>query len=212
MRIYDITVTITPDLPVWPGDPKVVLERVARIEDGANANVSRVAISAHTGTHVDAPYHFLPDGSKVEAMPLEILTGPALVVQIGEDIPVLSREVLEKTDLPPGAARILFKTRNSRYWAQFPKEFKTDFVGITKDGAEYLVGKGVQLVGIDYLSIAPYKQSRPTHEVLLGAGMVVIEGLDLSEVEPGSYLLYCLPLKLGGADGAPARTILVRED
>jgi arylformamidase len=209
MPIYDISLPISPGLPVWPGDPKVVLERVSSMDLGAHDNVSRLACGVHTGTHVDAPNHFLNDNRTVETLSLDMLIGPVLVVQIPEDVGVITAAVLQKVEFPSGTLRLLFRTRNSNLWKHSVKEFSTDFVGVSQDGAEWLVRSGVQLVGIDYLSIAPYKQSIPTHRALLEPGVVILEGLDLSAVSPGMYTLYCLPLKLIGSDGAPARAILI---
>lgn len=209
MKIHDITVTLKPGMPVWPGDHEVELYRDEKIEEGANANVSNLSISVHTGTHVDAPYHFLPEGGPVDQLPLEVLIGPVQVVELSESVDFIDEQILQKTEINPGTIRVLFKTRNSRYWMMDTNEFQTGFVGITEDGARYLVEKGIKLVGIDYLSISPYKMSRPTHEVLLKAMMVVIEGLDLSKVDAGQYELYCLPLKLFNTDGAPARAVLI---
>lgn len=213
MRIHDITVTITPDLPVWPGDPHVHFERVSKIEEGANANVSQIAISTHTGTHVDAPYHFLGNSQlSVEQLPLEVLTGPAFVLHLPDMVDMVTAEILKNLPLDPGLERLLIRTRNSSYWQNQAAGFQTGFVGLDAGAADYLVGRGIKLVGIDYLSIAPYKNSRPTHEILLKERVVILEGLDLSQIEEGFYDLYCLPLKLGGADGAPARAILVESD
>ncbi len=211
MKIWDISVTISPNLPTWPGDPKAIVERVSAIAEGANANVSRMDMGVHTGTHVDAPVHFIDGTTAVESLKLDILIGPAQVVQIGDAVDVITREVLEKINLPGGTQRVLFKTRNSQYWAKRVSEFQTDFVGIDASASTYLVEKGVRLVGVDYLSVAPYKQSRPTHEILLGANVVIVEGLDLSGVEAGEYQLVCLPLKIQGSDGAPARAVLMRD-
>ncbi len=208
MRTYDITLTISPDLPTWPGDPGVEIERVEKIEDGSNANVSRVDMGVHTGTHVDAPYHFLQDGITVDELNLSLLTGRAYVLHLPE-VDLITAAVLEEAQIPPRTRRVLFKTRNSELWAGAETEFQTDFVGLSEDGAEYLVRRGVKLVGMDYLSIAPFKQSRPTHERLLEAGVVVVEGLNLTEVEQGRYTIYCLPLKIANSDGAPARAILI---
>ncbi len=209
MPIYDITLPITPSMPVWPGDPQVVLERVASIDAGAHANVSHLKTGVHAGTHVDAPHHFLNDHRTVENLPLEALIGPALVVQIPEERTTVAAADLEAAAIPVGVERLLLKTRNSAFWRAGQNDFRPDFVGVTADGAEWLVGRGVRLVGVDYLSVAPYKQSGPTHEILLRAGVVIVEGLDLSVVPPGRYNLYCLPLKLVGSDGAPARALLV---
>lgn len=208
MQTYDISLTISVTLPTWPGDPPIKLERVSKIEDGANANVSHLAMSVHTGTHVDAPFHFLPEGKTVERIPLKALTGRAYVLHL-PNADVIDAKVLESADIPPRTRRLLFKTRNSKYWSDPNPTFQTGFVGITADGAEFLVKRGVKLVGIDYLSISPYKKSRPTHEAFLKAGVVIIEGLNLSEIAQGRYTLFCLPLKLAGSDGAPARAILV---
>jgi arylformamidase len=208
VQTYDISLTISPTLPTWPGDPQIKLERVSKIEDGANANVSHIAMSVHTGTHVDAPFHFLPEGKTIERIPLRALTGRAYVLYL-PNADVIDAKVLESADIPPRTRRLLFKTRNSKYWSDPNPTFQTGFVGITADGAEFLVKRGVKLVGIDYLSISPYKKSRPTHEVLLKGGVVIIEGLNLSEIAQGRYTLFCLPLKLAGSDGAPARAILV---
>ena len=208
MQIYDVSLGITPDMPVWPGDPSVTLERVKKIEDGANANVSHLDLGVHTGTHVDAPFHFIPGQYGVDRLSLDLLVGPTLVVALPEEIAQINAEVVRLAGIPAGTRRVLFKTRNSQYWARGEKAFQPGFCGIEADGAQALVDMDVELVGIDYLSVAPYKRSRPTHEVLLGAKMVVIEGLDLSKVGPGVYQLTCLPVKLVGCDGAPARVIL----
>lgn len=211
MHIYDISLTISPDIPVWPGDPAVLIERIAKIEDGANANVSRMIMGVHTGTHVDAPFHFLPEGSCVEQLPLDVLVGPSFVLDLQQEVDVITSQILEKSNIPADTRRLLIKTRNSNYWAPSEAVFQTGFAGISKDGAEFLVKLGIKLIGIDYLSVAPYKQSRPTHEALLKAGIVVVEGLNLSEIQQGYYTLYCLPLKLAGSDGAPARAILISD-
>lgn len=210
MKIYDITLTITPDLPVWPGDSPIHLARDAKMEEGANANVTHIDMGAHVGTHVDAPYHFLGEGAPtVEYLPLNILTGRAYVINIPHDVELITAETLDKLSIPPRTKRLILKTRNSAYWANNETNFQHDFVALSADGAQYLVDKGIRLVGIDYLSIAPYYDGRPTHEILLKEGVIILEGLDLSAVAPGRYTIYCLPLKLAGSDGAPARVILI---
>jgi arylformamidase len=211
-RIFDISLTITPTMPVWPGDPTIVLERVGKIEEGGNSNVSRLVASVHSGTHVDAPVHFLPGEKGVEALSLDVLLGPAQVVQIPGDVDKITSDILESCHINKDVQRVLLKTRNSRFWDEKLPMFHKDFVAISSDGAQYLVNQRIRLVGIDYLSIAPYRESRPTHEILLKAGIVLLEGLDLSKVPEGLYDLYCLPLKLGGSDGAPARAVLVQEE
>ncbi len=212
MTIYDITLTVSPDMPVWPGDPAVALEQVESMDKGAEYNLTRLAMSVHAGTHVDAPHHFLNDGRTVESLPLDVLTGSCYVVQFPDDVDEITAEVLARTPIPDGVERLLFGTRNSRYWAQGVKEFQTDFVAVSEDGAQWLVERGIKLVGVDYLSVAPYHQSVPTHRVLLEAGIVALEGVNLAQIPRGFYDLYCLPLKLAGSDGAPARVILVRRN
>ena len=207
MRIYDVTVGISPQMPVWPGDPPVQLERVEAIASGANANVSRLTCGVHTGTHVDAPLHFIDGAAGIESLPLKLLTGRAYIVNL-PSAEVIDEATLKAAGLPPRTRRVLFRTRNSETWAK-EKAFQTNFVAVDASGARWLVKKGVQLVGVDYLSVAPYGQSKETHRILLEAGVLVIEGLDLSRVSQGRYSLYCLPLKLIGSDGAPARVILV---
>lgn len=208
MHTYDITLPISKELPVWPGDPPYEIERIDDIQAGGHTNTSMIRMSCHMGTHVDAPDHFLGNGKTVEALPLNILFGRAYVLYLPE-VDLITASILEKSEIPPRTRRILFKTRNSNYWAAGEKTFQTDFVAVSSDGAQYLVDRGFKLVGIDYLSIAPYQNSRPTHEILLRAGIVIVEGLDLSQVSPGRYTLYCMPLKIVGSDGAPARAILV---
>jgi len=209
MKIHDITLSVAPDMIVWPGDPPVALEQVSSMDAGAHDNISRLACGVHTGTHVDAPHHFLNDHRTVESLSLDVLIGPARVIQIPDETDVVTAEVLEKAAIPSGTLRLLLKTRNSRLWERGEKKFDTGFVGVSADGADWLAQKGVKLVGIDYLSIAPYKQSVATHQALLRPGVIVLEGVDLSGVSPGTYDLYCLPLKLVGSDGAPARVILI---
>ena len=209
MNIYDISLTVSPDLPVWPGDSPVLLEKVESMDEGAHANVSRLSASVHMGTHVDAPHHFLNDGRTVENLSLEILNGPANVLRIADVIDVITAEILEMAKIPTGVERLLFHTRNSSIWEGGGREFHEGFVAISANGAEWLVEHNLKLVGVDYLSVAPFRQSLPTHQILLRAGVVVLEGLNLNQVPAGNYTLYCLPLKLAGSDGAPARAILI---
>ncbi len=210
MTIYDISLTISPDLPTWPGDPALELEQIESMDKGAHANVTRISAAVHLGTHVDAPHHFLNDGRTVESLPLDVLTGPCYVTQLPDGIEAITAEVLDRTEITSEMKRVLFGTRNSHWWAKGETKFQTDFVAITEDGAEWLVERGVQLVGVDYLSVAPYGDSVPTHTILLKAGVVVVEGLNLAKIMRGFYDLYCLPLKIANSDGAPARAILVQ--
>lgn len=211
MKIFDISLTISPDLPIWPGDTPLELELVDSMDEGAHNNVSRLSTGVHIGTHVDAPHHFLNDGRTIEQLPLEVLTGPCYVIQLPDGVEAITAEALDGMSLPGESTRILFGTSNSRFWSRGETEFQEDFVAITEDGASWLVDRSVQLVGIDYLSVAPFGDSTPTHRVLLQAGVIVLEGLNLSAVPRGFYDLYCLPLKLYGAEGAPARAILIQK-
>jgi arylformamidase len=206
--MYDISIGISPDMPVWPGDPAVVLKRVEAIQDGANANVTKLECSVHSGTHVDAPVHFIDGATGVESLPLRLLIGRAYVVHLLKTN-VIDAATLEEADIPSRTRRVLFRTSNSQYWARGERNFQKDFVAIDASGAAWLVKKNIQLVGVDYLSVAPFGASRETHRILLEAGVVVAEGLDLSGISQGRYTLYCLPLKLVGSDGAPARVLLV---
>jgi arylformamidase len=210
MQTYDISLTITPDLPVWPGDPSVVVEQVDFISKGAIANVSRISMGVHTGTHIDAPHHFIDDDpTTVDRLPLNILTGRVYVVEIPDEVGLITAMTLQRAGIPPRTRRLLFKTRNSKLWARGEAAFRQDFVALSAGAAAYLVERGVRLVGVDYLSVAPFDSSTPTHTILLKAGVVIVEGLNLANVSLGRYMLYCLPLKLGGCEGAPARAILV---
>lgn len=210
MTIYDISLTISPTLPTWPGDPPLELELIESMDKGAHDNVTRISASVHLGTHVDAPHHFLNDGRTVESLSLDVLTGPCYVTQLPDGVEMITADVLDRSEISSEMKRVLFGTRNSHLWAKGESTFQTDFVAITEDGAEWLVERGIQLVGVDYLSVAPYGDSVPTHTILLKAGVVVVEGLNLSQVMRGFYNLYCLPLKIAGSDGAPARAILIQ--
>lgn len=209
MAIYDITLGISPTLPVWPGGPAIVLEQVESMDKGDHANVTRLEMSAHTGTHVDAPHHFLNNHYTVEQLPLEILIGKCFVLDLSTIDGHVNAKFLENSNIPEDTLRLLIKTGNSELWQTGDKDFSPGFQGVTEDGAEWLVEKGIKLIGIDYLSVAPYKQSVPTHTVLLKAGVIALEGINLSSVKQGNYELYCLPMKLVGSDGAPARVILI---
>ncbi len=211
MPIIDLSPAISPELPVWPGDPRVRLTRPASLEAGDAFTLTELAMSAHTGSHVDAPAHYVRGGAGVDALPLEALIGPALVVDT-DDADIITAGVLARLSIPPGATRLLFRTRNSARGLMASPQFHTDFTAIAADGAEWLAAQGVQLVGIDYYSIAPYDDLAPTHQILLRAGVVIVEGLDMRQAPPGVYDLICLPLKLKDADGAPARAILITKE
>lgn len=209
MKIIDISVPLSPSLPVWPGDPQIVLERYRALSRGDASNDSRFACSVHAGTHVDAPLHFIENGTTVEQLALDILMGPATVIELPE-VNVITPDLLEARKLPPEAERLLFKTKNSDLWLDTGHEFNPDFVALSPESADWMVARGIKLVGIDYLSIQMFNDAEPlTHRILLEAGIIILEGLNLREVNPGVYQLICLPLKLAGSEGAPARAILV---
>jgi arylformamidase len=212
MKIFDISVPITPGMPVWPGDPAVDLQQVSAISSGELVNITHLSMSVHTGTHIDAPKHFFDDGKTIGQIPLEKMVGEVLVMQIDDSANVISGLVLKShpaIDLLKDTRKVLFRTRNSSLWRQSPNEFRSDYVGIDKSGAEFLGGLGLDLIGIDYLSIAPFEETLSSHLALLAEEIVLLEGLDLSNVSAGIYKLFCLPIHLPGCEGAPARVILV---
>jgi arylformamidase len=211
MRIYDISVPISPgETPVYPGDPGIEVVSFAAIARGDAANVTALNFGAHTGTHVDAPAHFIEGAAGLQSLPLEAFAGEARVVEIdAEARAVEERHVTDESI--GGATRVLFKTRNSSFWADPRGRFREDFTYISPAAARALVERGARLVGLDYLSVEKFgSEGFETHLTLLSAGVVIVEGLDLRAVAPGIYELVCLPLKIaaGSGDGAPARAIL----
>jgi len=205
--LLDVTVPLVPgSVPLYPGDTDLQVGLHQSRASGDPANVSRLVCSAHCGTHVDAPSHFLEGAAGIETVPLDALVGPAVVVDATGVTGHIDAAAVTAMQPPPGTDRMLFRTSNSRLWDR--PRFTEDFVAMTPDGAQALVDRGVRLVGIDYLSIAPYEEPAPTHEVLLRAGVVIVETLDLRAAAPGAYHLICLPLLVPGADGAPARALL----
>jgi arylformamidase len=207
MKVHDISLTLRQRMLVFPGEPTPLLEPTKDMGRGDAYNISRLTIATHTGTHIDAPLHFLPGAASVDQLPLEALVGSALVVEMAVEQEITAAE-LEAVAIPPGTERLLFKTRNSRLLDD--DEFHRDFVYLTLDAARWLVERGVRLVAIDYLSVEQMDaQPNIVHQTLLRAGVVIVEGVDLRQVAPGPYLLACLPLKLEGADGSPVRAVLV---
>ncbi len=207
-KLYDISLTLSNDIVTWPGDPKVDIQLPIRIKNGDACNVSRWQIGAHTGTHCDAPFHFLDDGYGVDEIPLDKFIGPCLVVEVNPAVHI-ERSDLEKIDFK-GHTRVLFKTRNSKLWKNPAHEFDKDFVAVGVTGAEFLVEKKMDLVGVDYLSVESFHAEfeHPVHKTLLSSRMVVVEGLNLSDIRPGVYELICLPLKIKHGDGTPVRAAL----
>jgi arylformamidase len=207
MKLIDVSVPLDAKLASYPGNTPFSIEPVKRIASGDSSNVSTLHMSAHSGTHLDAPRHFFDSGAGTEALPLDILIGRTRVIEL------TTRKAVTTDDLAPfnlaEDVRLLIKTANSRLWGT--PEFHADYVGLSESAAKHLVGHGVKLVGVDYLSVEQFRTpGAPAHHALLGAGTIVIEGLDLRDVDPGVYDMFCLPLRIVGCDGAPARVVLRR--
>jgi arylformamidase len=207
MKLIDVSLPLDSNVPTYPGNTPFQVEAMKRIANGGSSNVSSLHMSAHAGTHVDAPRHFFDDGSGVDQLSLEMLCGRARVIELTTRKAVTADD-LAQFDLTEDV-RLLIKTYNSRLWGS--PVFHSDYIGVTQPAAKFLVEHGVKLLGVDYLSVEEFKKSgAPAHRTLLGAGTIVIEGLNLRDVEPGTYEMFCLPLAVVGADGAPARVVLRR--
>jgi arylformamidase len=186
------------------------MAHVRHLRRGDHATVGAISLSVHAGTHVDAPSHHFVNGYGVDELPLEILVGPAVVVDASGACQ-LSATVLSRLGIPAGTERVLVRTRNSDLWRKQPAEFTRDYVGLTEDGAHWVVEQGIRLFGTDYLSVVAWDHLLVGHRILLGATTVLLEGVDLGSVAPGEYRLVCLPLRIAGGDGAPARAVLIEE-
>lgn len=205
MRYYDISLNLSPETVRWVVAPPLEVHERRRIERGDEANASALTVSVHAGTHLDAPLHFVPGGTAIDALPLERFMGPALVHAVDD----AGRHITEAhvRSLPlDGATRVLFKTRNSQLLGR--REYTADFVAFSVEAARALVARGVELVGLDYLSVAHADEQVPVHRAFLDHGVVLLEGVDLSAIVPGRYELICFPLRLRGLDGAPCRAVL----
>jgi arylformamidase len=207
MKLIDVSVPLDARLPTYPHNTPFTLEPIKRIARGDSSNVSTLHLSAHAGTHVDAPRHFFDEGAGAEALPLEMLVGRARVIEVDSRTGITAED-LGRLDFSDDI-RLLIKTHNSTFWGS--PAFHEDYVGVTDSGARHLVAHGIKVVGVDYLSVEQFRNvGKPAHHVLLGAGTIVIEGLDLRDVDPGIYEMLCLPLRVVGSDGAPARVVLRR--
>ena len=207
MPIYDITVPMRSGMPVYEGDPSIEIQPWSALAHGDSANVSFLHFGAHTGTHVDAPAHFIEGARKIDALSLDALIGPARVIRVPDDFAEIGPDFLAECDLDH-VERVLFHTRNSSFWSE---GFRKDFTHLLPEAAQILVDRGVKLVGTDYLSIEKFHSGHHrTHLTLLSSNVVIVEGLNLSEIAAGDYELICLPLKIadGAGDGAPARVVL----
>ena len=210
MKVYDVSVPLRTNMPTYEGEPGPTLEFRKLLSRGDSATVSVLSLGSHTGTHVDAPSHFIDGAHGVENLPLDALVGPAYVADFGGNTHITATD-LESMAIPADCQRLLFKTGNSAFWDD--PEFHTDFVALAPDAARKLAERGLRLVGIDYLSIERFGASpHEVHETLLAGGIVILEGLDLRQVTAGSYLLVCAPLNVVGAEGAPARTFLIDQN
>jgi len=208
MAFFDISIPLDPSTPVWQGDSSILFERDYSIPEGDVFNVSTVRMGVHCGTHIDAPFHMVQTGMTADQIPLDVLIGKVQVVEIPDDVRLITSDVLKAAVIDPQIPRILFKTHNSQLRLKDPLRFFTEFVALDSSAAEYLVSNGVRLAGIDYFSISPFDDLIDPHMILLKAGVTILENINLTHVPPGSYRLVCLPLKLVGTDGAPARAIL----
>jgi len=206
MDWIDISVPLRNNMPIFTGDAPFHIERAQTIAGGNVCNLSTMRLGAHSGTHVDAPVHFIEGGAGVEATPLDALMGPAWVVDASSAGRTITANDLDRFAIPSGETRLLFRTPAVHFWDE--PDFDTAFVAPDASAAEWLVARDARMVGMDYLSVAPFDAPKPTHQILLEAGVVVVEGLDLRAVEPGPYELLCLPLRIVGSDGAPARALL----
>ena len=207
MEIIDVSVPLRAEMPTWPGSAGILLKPIKRMAEGDLENVSRLDCNVHAGTHVDAPWHFVEGGHTAEQLPLDMLIGPAFVAFLPETSAITAND-LDGLALPAGTERLLLRTRNSELWAGGMTEFREDYVALSANAAQWVVDHSIRLIGVDYLSVQGFGDSSPVHGTLLEAGVVIVEGLNLANVEPGLYELICLPLRLVGADGAPARAVL----
>jgi arylformamidase len=207
-RLIDVSLPVGPDLLTWPGDPGIEVQPAKRIARGDPSNVSELRIGTHTGTHVDPPVHFVEGADPIDRVPLDVLFGDAVVADL-TGAGAIGPSELEELDLRDGTERLLCKTKNSELWTRGRVEFPDDYVAVTPEGARWIVDRGLRLVGVDFLSVeARGAEGHPVHTTLLENGVIIVEGLDLSAVEPGPYTFACLPLRIADGDGGPARAML----
>lgn len=207
MKFIDISVSVSKKLPLWPGNTPPLFEQVSNLKKGGTCNETFLHMNAHAGTHIDAPLHFIQDGDAIDKMDLSIFSGPAYVADF-TSVKEITKTNLEKKNIPSHTTKLLFKTSNSELWGN-ETEFKKDYVGLTPDGAEWIAANNFDLVGNDYLSIAKFEDAVEVHNILLGKGIAVLEGINLSSVEEGEYELTCFPIKLAGIEAASTRAVLI---
>ena len=207
-KLYDVSIPIRPGMPQWPGDPPVAEQPLERTPEDV-ANVTQLVLTTHTGTHVDPPRHFVHGGATIDDVPLDRWVGPCWVADVTAAAPEIEVHELEQAGIPAGTERLILKTSNHALWASRADSFVEDYVGLSLAAAEWVVERGIRLVGIDYLSIGAMRTTNvETHQLLLGNDVLIVEGLDLTGIEPGPYELLCFPLKIRDGDGAPARVAL----
>jgi len=208
--IYDLSIPLSSAIPTYPGDPPIEIQDWRSLSNGDGVNVSVLRFGAHTGTHVDAPAHFIEGAPRVGSLPLDVLIGDAEVIEVPPEFKSIDLSFVRE-HCTNESTRVLFKTRNSGFWKTSNAHFEKDYTYLELEAAKHLVELGVRLVGIDYLSIEKFAQAgHPTHLTLLSKGVIIVEGLNLSDVPAGKYELICLPLRMSGGlgDGAPARAVL----
>ena len=206
-RVHDITLAIEPGLPTWPTSEGFRTRWAKRIDKGDSANVTVLEADVHTGTHVESALHFMADGAALDATPIERFVGPAVVVEVDND--AVTAGALDGVALPGGTTRLLIKTRNSARWAAGWGAFDPEYVALTPDAAEWVVARGIELVGLDHLSIQQYTDDGETHRILMRGNVTILEGLNLAGVDPGTYTLVCAPIRLVGTEAPPARALLI---
>ena len=213
VQLIDVSVPIHPGMLTYPGDPTASVDRVVDMGQGETSNLSVLSMSTHTGTHVDPPIHFVADGATIDRVPLNVTVGPTVVVDM-RGVQMIGERELEDAGLPDDTERVLFITDWSARWGEDPSAFPASYTALALEGARWLVERGIRLVGTDFISIEDADAgggTYPVHRELLGAGVVIVEGLDLREAPAGRYTLWCLPLKIRDGDGGPARAILVKD-
>ena len=211
MNIIDISIPLSEKTLVWEGDKGISVQRVAKLKEGSDFNVSRIELGVHAGTHIDAPFHVFENGDTVDQIPLDALIGYVQVVEIPNGISVIDKNCLMKLNFQDGIDRILFKTLPPIYLDTDPFPFNKDYVAINSEGAMYLADMDLRLIGVDHFSVSSYDDLKQPHMILLDRGIVLLENIDLRQVVPEIYKLICLPMKIIGTDGAPVRAILIEE-
>lgn len=209
MKIIDISVLVDDKITIWPGNKTPQIRKLSDMKKGNAHNETFLEMNAHTGTHIDAPLHFISNGQSIDQISPSIFIGPVFVVDFSSIKEITSKN-LDKLKIPRGITRLLFKTSNSLLWNKKNMNFKRNYVGITSDAASWLSKRNIKLVGIDYLSIAKFDDIVSVHQILLGGNIAILEGVNLNEAKQGIYKLICLPIKISNVEAAPVRAVLVK--